>query len=197
MSKPPALVLIGYSGVGKDTLANLLAARYVGMSIHKFSGFTKSLVASALCVPKPYLEDKVWRTAHSFGKDWDLESRFSPLDLLALLFQATALDTPEAARLNAINVEYCMKLALKCAKPIFTDVRRVQEMSTLQDHFSTTVILLTRDGVTEGVSDYFVNSLAMNFADDELHIRAGESPLTSATRLVKLLLEENYNDIFV
>lgn len=194
--KPPALVLIGYSGVGKDTLANLLAARYRGITIHRFSGFTKSLVASALCVPKSYLEDKAWRTSHNFGKDWDLESHFSPLDLLALLFQATELDTPEAKRLKAINVEYCIKLALKCSKPIFTDVRRSHEMSVLHDHFSPCVVQITRDGITEGVSDYFVNSLATNYALAQLHIQAGEIPLHSATRLVNLI-QELHSDLLI
>lgn len=184
MSKPHALVLTGYSGVGKDTLANLLAARYCGITIHKFSGFTKSLVASALSVPKSYLEDKHWRTTHSFGKDWDLESHFSPLDLLALLFQATELNTPEAQRLKALNVEYCTKLALHCHKPIFTDVRRELEMSAVQDHFQTTVVHLTRDGVKQGVSDPFVDALATDHANLCIHIPAGESPLQSVANLV-------------
>lgn len=194
--KPPALVLIGYSGVGKDTLANLLAARYSGISIHKFSGFTKSLVAASLDVPKSYLEDKNWRSTHNFGKDWDLEVHFSPLDLLALLFQATELDSPEAERLKALNVEYCIKLALQCTKPIFTDVRRDHEMSALQNHFSTTVVYLTRDNISQGVSDSFVDALATYYADLQLHIPAGESPLHSATHLVNLLQEQDH-DLFV
>lgn len=193
MTKPPALVLIGYSGVGKDTLASLLSARYSGITIHKFSGFTKSLVASALYVPKSYLEDKRWRTTHNFGKNWDLDCHFSPLDLLALLFQATELDSPEAERLKAINVEYCIKLALQCCKPIFTDVRREHEMSALQNHFSTTVVHLTREGNKQGVSDSFVDALATNYANLCLHITAGESPLTSATRLVDLLQEQDHD----
>jgi hypothetical protein len=93
-----------------------------------------------------------------------------------------------------MNVEYCIKLALQCKKPIFTDVRREHEMRVLQDHFSTTVVHLTRDGVKQGVSDPFVDALTTNYANNQLHITASESPIRSVTRLVDLL-QDNDHDI--
>ena len=186
MTKPPALVLLGYSGVGKDTLAGLLQYHQPRTTVHKFSAFTKALVSSALDVPKSYLEDKVWRTTHNVGSPYELSSLLTPLDLLVLLFQATELNTPEGTALKLANLEFTLSEALQAPAPVFTDVRRLIELNAVQEHFSPTVVFLEREGVASGAADGNLIKLRQ-YAHATLSIPAHERPQVSVQRLINLL----------
>jgi hypothetical protein len=138
-----ALVLLGVSGAGKDTIAS----HFPNSSNIKFSALTKILVARAFGVEEEKLEDKEWRNTSSLSINGE-QIFLSAFDLLSALYHGAP-----STRLAQANIEWAMKQAKASTFPIFTDVRRVLEMKAVVEAFTPLVILLSRPGATPTTND--------------------------------------------
>jgi hypothetical protein len=138
-----ALVLLGFSGAGKDTIAS----HFPSSSNIKFSALTKLLVARAFGVEEEKLEDKEWRNTSSLFISGEQIS-LSAFDLLSALYHGAP-----STRLAQANIEWAMKQAKASPFPIFTDVRRVLEMKAVVEAFTPLVVFLSRQGVKPAAND--------------------------------------------
>jgi len=132
--KVNALVLLGVSGSGKDTIAS----QFPSSTNIKFAALTKEIVARVWGVDADKLEDKEWRNESSLligGKQISL----SPFDLLSALYHGAPY-----TKLSKANIELAIEKAKASSFPIFTDVRRVLELEAVVQHFFPYVVLLRR-----------------------------------------------------
>lgn len=145
-----ALVLIGYSGVGKDTIAHLLntQSRLAG-AVHnaKFGEFGKLLTAKVFDLELAEMEDKVKRAETMYS---DI-CQFSPLDFLTVLFAGAEKSKAYTESYRAYTVE---KAKASGKFPVFTDVRRIQELDYVYEAFKyATVVYLHNDNIRTGIND--------------------------------------------
>jgi hypothetical protein len=138
-----ALVLLGFSGAGKDTIAS----HFPNSSNIKFSALTKNLAARVFGVEADKMEDKEWRNTCSLSLNGEQIS-LSAFDLLSALYHGAP-----STRLAQANIEWAMKQAKASTFPIFTDVRRVLEMKAVVEAFTPLVVLLSRPGATPTAND--------------------------------------------
>jgi len=162
-----AIVLLGYSGVGKDTIANLLISQYANLVNVKFSGLTKDLLASAFRVPRDWLDgqdrEPKWREQNL--RLHGVEIGITPLDLLVTLYRGAG----KYDKLHQANIKYALDSIPTGAIPVFTDVRRSAEMCAVYEKYGveeTQVIYLSRSGVSQGLADDFLDDLYFDFAVD-------------------------------
>lgn len=152
-----ALVLLGYSGTGKDTLANLAIARY-GDSVGncKFGEFNKRIAAAAINVPPSYFEDKHWRVTHDVLKtEFDVDSHLhlSPFDLLSILYVGGTSNTEAGRHWRACYQNYTIAKAKQYKLPVFTDIRHPSEFSRVRAEFDTCVVELLVPTIQPGAND--------------------------------------------
>ena len=152
-----ALVLLGYSGAGKDTLANLAIARY-GDSVGncKFGEFNKRIAALALNVPPSYFEDKHWRITHNVLKtEFNVDSHvhLSPFDLLSVLFVGGSSNTEVGIHWQRCYQNYTINKAAHYKLPIFTDIRHPNELACVKGCYDTLVVELLVQDSTPNTND--------------------------------------------
>lgn len=151
-----AIVILGYSGVGKDTLAQSLIKAHPSMfQVVKFSGLAKEIVAEFFIEPIAKLEDKEWRVKV------DSYYGFSPLDLLIVLYHGKShVDSfAQACIHNAFRDAATFPDRIS----LFTDVRVQHELESVLQMYgedNTFVISLNRSSVVyEKSSDNQLNKL--------------------------------------
>lgn len=178
LARPKALVLLGFSGAGKDTLCNMAQARFVGVGNCKFGAFNKLLVANALGVAPSAFEDKQWRSntnllTTEFGLP-DSGLHLSPLDVLSALFVGGSSDTEAGRHYRECYQSYTITKARAFASPVFTDVRHESEILAVREAFDTCVVNLLVPGLEPSINDTHVLKLADTYANNWL-VR-GSSP---------------------
>lgn len=162
-NKPQALVLLGYSGAGKDTLVKLLQARF-GKEVGncKFGEFNKRLVANMCNVPLSYMEDKHWRTTHNvmrteFGTP---QATLTPFDLLTLLFQAGSSDSLAALTHRTAYQKFTIARAAQFRCPVFTDIRHPTELELVQQTFDASLIYIDCEHLQPSANDTYILEMA-------------------------------------
>lgn len=147
MREHRAIVLLGYSGSGKDTIAEYLHNSY-GFTNVKFGRMHKEITAYIFNCDLSQLEDKKWRRAHKhelFG--------FTPLEFLTVLFQGY---TASSSYVNCLH-KYTLSLTDDCF-PVFTDIRNECELNVIA-HLNPLVIRLVRDSVEPDVNDNYIDEI--------------------------------------
>lgn len=141
-----ALVLLGYSKSGKDTIANLLSQKYVGVVNAKFSLLTKEILSRLFKVPVSMMEDRQWRSTALLEHNGQ-RINLTPMDLLTALFHGAP-----KCNLGKANVAYTLQ-QVQGLFPVFTDVRRLYEWNAILEHYRPLVILLENKQTEEGEND--------------------------------------------
>ena len=132
-----SVVLIGEHGSGKDTIGKHIVSVVEGASIVKFGAFGKLLVSKAFNLSLDDMECKETReTTKLFG--------LSALDLLNLLFQAGSTDTKEALKLREAYQSFAITIAKVIDFPVFTDIRRMEELDFVREGFNPLIIGLEK-----------------------------------------------------
>jgi hypothetical protein len=151
-----SVILLGFHGVGKDTLANRLCEAdptYVNV---KFSQYPKSVLAAALDVPVNWLEDKTYRSS-PISKD---HPDISPLTLLNLMYHGRK----SLPAFSQKTIDSTLDSIPKSSIPVFTDVRNLLELGEVLSKFSATLIItLERSGIKASEGDE-------NFGEIDEHI---------------------------
>ena len=181
-----ALVLLGYSGAGKDTLVKLAQARFgshVGNC--KFGEFNKRLVASICDVPLSYMEDKHWRSTHNlmrtaFGTP---EASLTPFELLTSLFVGGTSNEPHRLAYQKFTVAQAKRF--QC--PVFTDIRHRSELTLVQQEFETSVVFISCKWLQPSVNDTYIDELA----SDASYQWLTRSPDHTPQQTFETLLEMN------
>jgi hypothetical protein len=182
--KPPALVLLGYHGVGKDTLCTLLQSRFSDVGNIKFGSLNKRLVAEVFNLCPSYLEDRDFRATFDCMKTFGYTGcKLSLIDLLDVLFQGMQSSTPAAANLSAACHRYALEQAKEYELPVFTDIRNWSEIQAVLDNFDAVVVWLRDDSIEAGLSDDHIDAIAEAHANVVQHRLAG-SPLSTLEELV-------------
>lgn len=186
-----ALVLLGYSNTGKDTIAALLTNRFTGVTNAKFSALTKQMLADVCNVPVDMMEDRQWREntrLYVNGKQINV----TPFDLLTALYHGAP-----GTNLASANAEWTLK-SIGDSFPIFTDIRRVLEFNCVTSHYRPLVIFLTRDDNEPGVNDHeignvFNQAIQVGVPTCVIHIQTGEQPEQTYERVLKELKSQSSN----
>jgi hypothetical protein len=158
-----ALVLLGYSGSGKDTLTNLAQNRLYGVGNCKFGDFNKRIVAEALSVPRSYMEDKQWRTEHDVLHSFGVENcsyHLSPFDILSILFEGGTSQTPAAHHYRKCYQAYTLHKARAYKLPVFTDIRHHSELMAVKGEFDTCVVFINVPWLPPSPNDGNIRELA-------------------------------------
>jgi len=148
---PPcdSLVLLGYSGAGKDTLASLLEREFPGCTITiKFSCLTKQLVAKLWGVDPCMLENKQWRSATHYIFDGH-PIKLTPMDLLSALYHGAL-----HSNLALANIEVALASIPPGSFPVFTDIRRQLELDAVLRFYQPRIVWLVRPNVGPGPNDH-------------------------------------------
>lgn len=146
-----AIVLLGFSGVGKDTTFVELYSRYPDKFANvKFSSLAKAIVAKVLDCSLCDLEDKSFR-----NKDLGHWSGMTPMDLITVLYRGC---TPESTK---AHIKYALA-SYDCSRiPVFTDIRRLEEAKAVNECFSNPMyVYLWSNVVDGGVNDSEVEHVA-------------------------------------
>lgn len=128
MRKPnTAVVILGVSGVGKDTLASQLvnfSTPFLNFEVVKFAEPVKRAIAAYLGVSMSQMEDREYRTKPIAELDG-----LSILDILVKSFDVMPQLHPKLglvwARKALDNLQYCG------VTPVFTDVRNLVEVELI------------------------------------------------------------------
>lgn len=158
-----ALVLLGYSGTGKDTLVRMAQAAYDGIGNCKFGEFNKRIVAELLGVPLSYMEDKQWRERYDILKQHfgvDTSYHMSPFDLLSTLFVGGTSYTPAGEHHRSCYQSYTIAKAHEHKLPIFTDIRHYSELMKVKGNFHTCVVYIDAHWIKPAANDGNVRELA-------------------------------------
>ena len=148
-----AIVLLGEHNTGKDTLGNFLVSIVPGAGIVKFGGLNKYLVARMFDKSVESMEDKTERQQKVIHE-------LSPLTMLNLLFQAGQLETPEAEALRKSYRINAITAAASVEFPIFTDIRRQEELNEVKARYNPFVVFLFAKVGFQGKSgDEFVRQM--------------------------------------
>jgi energy-coupling factor transporter ATP-binding protein EcfA2 len=152
VKKQACLVLLGNSGVGKDTIANLLVKCLENdghdVVIGKMADYVKDLFILLPTVQHWWLEDKVARTT----KGIELCTRYSSQITLHHLLAAT-FESPTFRELARDKFNYFDLNCEECDLVIATDIRTPEEAQHLVDNYEPIVISLERSDVEPGVAD--------------------------------------------
>lgn len=149
--KLDAIVLLGYSGVGKDTTFAALDSLcpHVFTNV-KFGRLAKELTAKAFDIDVSELEDKELRKQGRHN--W---CGLSPLDLLTVLYRGI---TPE---LTKAHISYALMSVNQDYIPVFTDIRRHEEAEAVKQTYSNVSwVYLWGSGIEPGVNDSDVEAVA-------------------------------------
>lgn len=149
-----AIVLLGFSGVGKDTTFAEIDKRYPDKFTNvKFGALAKDLTAKAFGIDVSDVEDK--RKREQGKPEW---CGLSPMDLLIVLYKGC---TPQ---LTEAHIAYALSKVDHERIPVFTDIRRLSEAEVVQNNFSNPVfIYLWSSEVYKGVNDSDIESIAVYF----------------------------------
>lgn len=148
--KHDAIVLLGYSGVGKDTafaeLNNRRRGKYTNV---KFGLLAKTLVANILGIQVQQLEDRQLRESKViYG--------LSPNEILTVLFRGCTPALTEA------HLSYAFDNLDDDKLPVFTDVRRWNEAEAINERYSNPLyFLLWCNQVECGDNDYLIQEIAV------------------------------------
>jgi hypothetical protein len=188
-----ALVLLGYSNTGKDTIATMLGSRLTGVTNAKFSALTKQLLADVCGVSADMMENREWRESTRLFVN-GVQTNLTPFDLLTALYVGAP-----GTNLASANVEWTLKNIAEDSFPVFTDIRRVYEFNCVTSHYNPLVIFLTRDDSEPGVNDNEIADVFYAATDDNIkttviHIAKGEQPEQTFERVLKEL-KSNTNQI--
>lgn len=154
--KPTAIVLLGNSGVGKDTIANRLCFENPAYKNIKFSAIIKHLFSDWLDLDDDDIENKKLRCEYNFNVR-GYQTISTLLDLLDVTFRGCPGTTLETDKL-AYAKQRCEGYT-----PIFTDCRSVAESEWIHYNFSPIYIHLYRPSVEPGISDENVNQVWGSF----------------------------------
>lgn len=185
-----ALVLLGYSNTGKDTIAALLSSRFTGVTNAKFSALTKQILADVCGVPVSMMEDRQWRENTRLYVN-GVQTTLTPFDLLTALYHGAP-----GTNLASANAEWTLK-SIGDSFPVFTDVRRVAEFNCVTAHYNPLVIFLTRDDAEPAVNDKEIAEVFYAATDNKsiktnvIHIATGEQPEQTFERVLKELKANN------
>jgi hypothetical protein len=165
-SKPPALVLLGYHGIGKDTIARMVETDYKGVGNVKFGALNKRMVAEIFNFCPSYLENHDFRSTFDCMETYGIGGqKLSPLDLLNVMFSGMQADTSAARNLSSACHAYTLQVAEAYALPVFTDIRNMSEMEAVADKFDKVVVHLRDLSLQPGLGDSNVDEVAEAFAD--------------------------------
>lgn len=149
--KKTALVLMGASGVGKDTYYNMINERYSNVCNAKFTLLGKTLLSNALNAPLSLMDDKDWRNTPL--KSMEL----TPLDLLLALYQGSLHYPP----FSKGNIKYTLDSIPPDVFPVFTDVRRMPEAEAICDAYPAAVFIhLRRPDIENSFADHDIERIA-------------------------------------
>lgn len=139
-----ALVILGNRNSGKDSVAERLRLEnfekpFVNV---KFGAYNKRLIESALTLPEGTLDNKNLRTVPLC-----FHTGCTPLDFVDVLFQGMSSGTDAAKRLqDYIQLETLQGFIRNHEQndciPVFTDVRRVEELRAIKREFTPLVFVL-------------------------------------------------------
>lgn len=165
-----ALVLLGYSGIGKDTIFREINASFPSCAINvKFSALSKRLVADAFGVGSYTLEDKEFRSTYKYTNFVPL----TPMDLITVLFKGSE----QVPAFIQAGMDYVsLQLDAACGDvPVFTDVRRHAELEFIRDKFTRVdFVALSSPNVDAGVNDGTIDKLVDDYGADVIYIRRVE-----------------------
>jgi hypothetical protein len=150
-----SIVLLGYSGAGKDTLTQLLLDKYPGKFANvKFSALTKSLLGLIGFTPEQLDGRDVAKVREQTLTIDNKSTGVSLLDLLATLFHGA-----RKTNLHRANIKWALDNIPANVVPVFTDVRRIAEYEALLRKFPNPLIISISDSkLLPGVADEEVDS---------------------------------------
>lgn len=153
-----SLILAGFSGVGKDTLARMLTKDYPQVHNVKFSSLTKDIFANTFRVPRSWLDgldsEPKWREQPLYAQG--KLTKVTPYQLLASLLYGG-----DRTGLNKLSVDYALENIPKDSFPVFTDIRRPEEYEAVtKAGYNPLFIYLRRDDVKPGEADGEILRLA-------------------------------------
>jgi hypothetical protein len=177
-----ALVLLGNHGAGKDTVANALMSRYKGFENIKFGSLCKKIVAEAFDIDPAVTEHRVNRTISGIMTTFGIfGNSLCALDMLNVLFEGSKGNSQAAVNFREASIQYAMHRANLALVPIFTDVRREQEMEAVVAAYRPTVIHLLSDKAPLTHGDEAVASVAQTF---------GATPFRTSPQPVRQTVEQ-------
>lgn len=147
-----AIVLLGFSGAGKDTHANMLVEECSGVVNAKFGAFNKHIVAKLFKVPPSMLDDHTWRTTAKLVVDGRI-TQVTAFDLLTALFRGS-----KGTVIEQEHLKHTRSMVGDCL-PVFTDIRRVREFDAVLEDYNPLVIYLSRNDVSQGANDFEIGEV--------------------------------------
>ncbi|MEH2028488.1 MAG: hypothetical protein V7K67_02195 [Nostoc sp.] len=150
--KPTAIVLLGYSGVGKDTIANRLCLDNREYKNIKFSAIIKHLFSDWLDLDDDDIENKKLRSEYNFNVR-GYHTLTTLLDMLDVTFRGCGGTTLEIDKLA-----YAKK---RCEgyTPVFTDCRTLAEAEWIKYNFSPICVRLYHPDIDPGISDQDIDQV--------------------------------------
>lgn len=187
LSKPKynAVILLGYHGVGKDTLANRLIKDNSAFVNIKMSKMYKDLLQHTLGLTEAEINGtdlaKVREAPISICANIgeELNFPFSALDILNLLFQGSRVDS----RFVDSHVTYALDSIPEGKIPVFTDIRRIEEYEAVCRNFNPVIIFLKDKDVPPGDTDGNIPQLV------------GLDPDTIEIELIRCKVNKCYNEL--
>lgn len=137
MSNP--ILLLGRHGAGKDTIATLLQNQFKGVENVKFGELNKRIAASACDIPWEYTNDRTFRRNYDVGSNFGIKSDFTLIDLLNVLYNGSLGSNSSARKLVKTGIEFTINNCKNCQRPVFTDVRRMQELNAVLNEYGDTI----------------------------------------------------------
>lgn len=167
-----ALVLLGNSGVGKDTICSLFLQEFPNAAVNvKFGSLGKRIAADLFNTVTERMENKEWRETVRWQEQW-----FTPMDLLTTLFHGCK----HCPAMMEANIKFALANAPKDKLLICTDLRRPEEYEALcREVDCVDLVHLSSRDVPKGVNDDKLNLILDRAQVYYQYSRDNKSPLAT------------------